>query len=134
LAELSLDHFQRLCDSSLALLRANSSDGSGENLQFAASVHHMNRRQASHETLISQCSAAKEAGELLANAASQWAAEDVESASASNPPVVEDSSVTLLDEIYRLRLQLSMQHMRVVKLYADGVAQFTKEHQLIGAP
>ena len=133
LAELSLDHFQRLCDSSLSLLRANagnSNDGAylpDRELQFqnlsppsktAVSLHRHNHVQ--------------EAGQLLANAACRWAVEDIDAASAADYPDVESSSITLLDEIHRLRLQLSMQHTRVINSYAEGLKKFTAQQRLSG--
>jgi hypothetical protein len=130
LAELALHHFQRLCDSSLALLRANVTDHIDAQSQAPASsqLQHATRRSPKpnapppppppHHNFV------QEAGELLAGAAQQWAAEDVACVAAGDVIDVDSSSITLLDEIHRLRLQLSQQHMRVINSYAEGIKHF----------
>jgi hypothetical protein len=122
-----LDHFQRLCDSSLSLLRANvtnSIDGLSQPAD-SSKLHAPSRSPSSSAAALQHHSRVQEAGELLASAASRWAAEDVERTSTTDGQATVDcSSIILLDEIHRLRLQLSQQHMRVMNAYAEGIKQF----------
>ena len=122
-----MDHFQRLCDSSLSLLRANvtnSIDGLSQPAD-SSQLHAPGRSASSLAVALQHHSRVQEAGELLASAASRWAAEDVERASTTDGHATVDcSSIVLLDEIHRLRLQLSHQHMRVMNSYAEGIKQF----------
>lgn len=73
-----------------------------------------------------------EAGQLLANAASRWTAEDIEAFASSSDDfsAAHVTTVTLLDEIQRLRLQLSAQHKRVIAAYAEGIKHLTVEQKL----
>ncbi len=66
----------------------------------------------------------QQAGELLAHAAGRWAAEDVQAVATAERACAELSTITLLDEVHRLRLQLGVQHMRVIKAYAEGIKSF----------
>jgi hypothetical protein len=71
-----------------------------------------------------------EAGQLLANAARRWTAEDIDVSSSDKFSAAQESTVTLLDEIHRLRLQLSAQHKRVIAAYAEGIKHLTAEQKL----
>jgi hypothetical protein len=129
LAELSLDHFQRLCASSLSLLRANAStakaavDDSADIAPARTPTHVMHSANIARPPTVS-LNYVPEAGELLAGAASRWAVEDVHAACAADHSEGEISLITLLDEIHRLRVQLSMQHVRVINCYAEGIKPF----------
>jgi hypothetical protein len=129
LAELSLDHFQRLCASSLSLLRANVSDADVSIVIDAGNSPpgrtHVAHAAKSSDALPRSHNYVQEAGELLASAASRWAAEDIQAASAADHSDAEVSQIALLDEIHRLRLQLSTQHVRVINSYAEGFKSFS---------
>ena len=133
LAELSLDHFQRLCDSSLSLLRANASNFNDGASLPDAELQFKNISPPSKAAVArSRHNHVQEAGQLLANAACRWAIEDIEAASTAHHLNVESSSITLLDEIHRLRLQLSIQHTRVINCYAEGLKNFAAQKGLGG--
>jgi hypothetical protein len=72
---------------------------------------------------------AQEAGELLANAAARWASEDIQAACAANDSDAEAPLIALLDEVHRLRLQLCMQHARVIGSYAEGIKSFSTQRR-----
>jgi hypothetical protein len=146
LAELSLDHFQRLCDSSLSLLRASvTSDAPASPAvpSVESSVHLSSasftlpstttqHQPVSHllNSIPTQMNFVPEAGQLLANAARRWTAEDIDVSSSDKFSAAQESTVTLLDEIHRLRLQLSAQHKRVIAAYAEGIKHLTAEQKL----
>ena len=148
MAELSLDHFQRLCDSSLSLLRASvTSDAPASpampsvqsyvhissasfTLPSTTTQHHPVSHLAN--SVPAQMNFVPEAGQLLANAASRWTAEDIEAFASSSDDfsAAHATTVILLDEVRRLRLQLSAQHKRVIAAYAEGIKHLTVEQKL----
>ena len=130
---MSLDHFQRLCASSLSLLRANVANAADGSSPPPATAHVLNAtRAADHARAVPLArNVVQEAGELLAAAASRWAAADVESVCAADCADAEAPLISLFDEIHRLRLQLSMQHVRVINSYAEGLKQFTSQQRTV---
>ncbi len=155
LAELSLDHFQRLCDSSLSLLRTSVTSANHDDSSVSLSVAQTHIQNSAHTSSSPSArfhqpslqppsryppspppprtNLVQEAGELLANAASRWACEDIELSSSVDLCNFEVPVIALLDEVHRLRLQLSKQHARVVSAYAEGIKKFTAEKRLGGA-
>ncbi len=128
---MSLDHFQRLCASSLSLLRANVANAADGSSPPHATAHVLNATGAADRACVVPLphNAVQEAGELLAAAASRWATADVESVCDADRAASETPLISLLDEIHRLRLQLSMQHVRVINSYAEGLKQFSSQQR-----
>jgi hypothetical protein len=71
----------------------------------------------------------QQAGELLAHAVGRWASEDVEAVLLAERACGDVSTITLLDEVHQLRLQLGAQHMRVINAYAEGIKSFEAAQQ-----